>query len=53
MKTLPKPPLSRIIREGTVGDCPECHSTTIKKSIWSRKTIGCIQPKCINYYEKI
>jgi len=53
MKTLPplpSPPLSRIIREWTVGDCPKCNSTTVKKSMWSRKIIGCIQPKCENYY---
>ena len=49
MKTLPEPPLARIIREGTLGDCPKCGSTTVTKSIWSRKKIGCIQPKCINY----
>lgn len=27
----PTHPLSRIILEGTIGDCPKCHSTTKKK----------------------
>ena len=48
----PKPPLSRIIREGTIGDCLKCHSTTIKRFIWFGRKIGCIQPKCENYYYK-
>lgn len=57
-KDPPAPPLSRIIREGTIGDCPNCKSTTIKKFFWFRKwplfyrkTLGCINPKCPNYYE--
>lgn len=48
----PKPPLSRIIREGTIGDCLKCHSTTIKRFIWFGRKIGCIQPECENYYYK-
>lgn len=48
----PKPPLPRIIREGTIGDCPECGSTTVKKFLWFGKQIGCIQSECKNYYYK-
>lgn len=50
----PKFPLSRIIQEGTFGDCPKCHSTTKKKYdllLFSfGENIGCIQPECDNYY---
>jgi len=49
---LPKPPLGRIIREGTVGDCPKCHSTTVKKFKWFGSILGCIHPECENYFEK-
>lgn len=48
----PKPPLSRIIREGDTGPkCPECGST-LKYKIWwlLLKSMYCIQPKCTNYY---
>jgi len=48
----PKPPLSRIIREGTIGSCPKCHSTEIRKYWLFGKKIGCIQPECENYYKK-
>ena len=51
MSKIPKPPLTRIIREGTIGDCKKCGSTTIKKFIWFGKVIGCIQPDCENYYK--
>ena len=52
----PKPPLSRIIREGTIGTCPKCHSTEEKKYnfltfSWG-KILGCINPKCENYFKK-
>ena len=49
----PKPPLSKIIREGDWNpDCPKCHSSTIKRFIWFGRSIGCIQPKCKNYYKR-
>jgi hypothetical protein len=48
----PKPPLGRIIREGTIGTCPLCHSTEIRKYRFFGKKIGCIQPECKNYYKK-
>lgn len=44
-------PFPRLVREGTVGDCPKCRSTTIKRFIWFGMSIGCIQPKCDNYYK--
>lgn len=50
----PKFPLSRIIQEGTIGDCPKCHSTTKKKYeilfFSFGDIIGCIQPECDNYF---
>jgi hypothetical protein len=36
----PKFPLSRIIQEGTIGDCPFSFG----------ESIGCIQSECENYY---
>ena len=49
----PKAPHDRVIREGTVGTCPECHSTEDKKyNIFFfsfGKKIGCINPECDNY----
>ena len=52
----PKPPLSRVIREGTIGTCLKCDSTEIYRFMflgfhWGKK-LGCIQPKCENYYLK-
>ena len=47
----PKPPLTHIIREGTIGTCPKCHSTEIKRFILFGKSIVCINPKCENYYK--
>ena len=48
-------PKSRLIREGTTGDCPECGSTTLLKHEWFfvrwGDKIGCIQPSCENYYD--
>ena len=49
----PKPPLSRIIKEGTSGTCSKCHSTEIKRFILFGRSIGCIQPECENYHQKI
>lgn len=48
----PQRPMSRIIREGSIGTCPECGST--EKITWFGlgKKIGCIQPECKNYYKK-
>lgn len=44
----PRPPCNRIIREGDVLEkCWICGST-LKR--WFFKVIGCIQPKCPNYY---
>jgi len=42
----------RLIREGTIGTCPECRST--EKITWFGlgKKIGCISPDCKNYYKK-
>jgi hypothetical protein len=52
-KDAPRPSFGpRLIREGTIGDCPICKSTTIKRFIWFGRSIGCIQPLCKNYYKK-
>lgn len=48
----PKPPLSRLITEGTNGTCPECKSTEIKRFVFFGQSIGCIHPECSKYYKK-
>ena len=48
---LPKPPICRVIAEGTVGTCPKCHSTEIRKYRLFGRKIGCVQPECVNYYK--
>jgi ssDNA-binding Zn-finger/Zn-ribbon topoisomerase 1 len=48
----PKPPLTRIITEGTYGTCPICKSTEIKRFVFFGRSIGCIQPECERYYLK-
>ena len=49
----PKPPLCRVIREGTIGTCPVCHSTDDKKYNFFffsfGPKIGCINPECENF----
>ncbi len=49
-----KPPISRIVKEGTTGDCPICKSTMLKEHEWIffrwGETIGCVQPECENYF---
>ena len=52
----PLPPMAIIIREGTIGSCPRCHSTEERKFnflgfSWGKK-LGCINPECENYYLK-
>lgn len=51
----PKPPLSIMIREGSIGDCPTCRSSQVRRYLTNTMfefgpKIGCIQPKCKNYY---
>ena len=49
----PRPQLiGRIVIEGTHGTCPKCRSTEIKKYKFFGKKLGCIQPRCENYYKK-
>ena len=50
--------MNRIIKEGTIGDCPKCHSTRVRKTKLGRffgigEKGGCLQPKCDNYYRDI
>jgi hypothetical protein len=49
-----KPPLIRLVREGTVGNCQCCGSSELLKYEWFffsfGEKIGCIQSKCENYY---
>jgi len=50
----PKPSPPRLIREfhfGRIGYCKKCGSSL--KTKWFFKFIGCIQPKCENYYKRI
>ena len=47
-----KPPLSRIIKEGTIGNCPKCHSTTIRIP-WIFGKKYCINIDCIHYAHSI
>lgn len=53
-KKIPEPPrlMGRIITEGTLGTCPKCGSTEIKKYGFFGKKVGCIQPLCENYYNQ-
>ena len=51
--TPPEFPLSRIIREGSNTDCPYCHSTVNYRWFGLGRSLGCIQPKCKNYYGKL
>jgi len=46
-----KRPVVRLIREGTIGSCPECGSTEKRKYWVGGKKIGCISPDCKNYYK--
>jgi hypothetical protein len=47
----PKPPLTRLVREGDTGaKCPFCGSS-LKRSLF-RRIQGCIQPECTYYYDK-
>lgn len=50
-KQIPIKPSTKLVREGTIGTCPKCGSTEIKRFIWFGKSIGCINSKCENYYE--
>ena len=51
--TFDKPKLvGRLITEGSIGDCPKCKSTTVKRFIWFGRMIGCIQPECEFYYKR-
>ncbi len=52
LKSVPKPPLNRIVRENDAGPyCSICRSSLYKKHWWSKKGPGCIQPKCMNYLD--
>jgi hypothetical protein len=50
---LPQKPHARIIKEGTVGTCPICKSTEVRKYGILGKKIGCINPDCVNYYKNV
>lgn len=42
----------RLITEGTIGTCPECGSTEVRKYWLFGKKIGCVSPNCKKYYKK-
>ncbi len=49
----PKPPLGRVMKEGTMGTCPICRSTEKRKFalFGFGDILGCINPECPNYYK--
>lgn len=48
----PIPPPGRIIRKGgVVGLCPTCGSSQKRAWLGFGRVLGCIQPKCWNYWE--
>jgi hypothetical protein len=49
-KVINKPPI--LIREGSIGTCPNCKSTEIKRFIMFGMSIGCINPECKFYYKR-
>ena len=48
----PKEPLLRIVQEGTLNVCKCCGSSLVYKwyDFLNRNELGCLQPKCENYY---
>lgn len=53
----PKPPITRIIQEGCLDDCPSCKSSRVRKYLTGSLLqfgdyLGCINPNCENYYIK-
>jgi len=45
---LPKPPISRIIREGATRICVKCYSSVVRQRAL-RWRFGCINPECEDY----
>ena len=48
----PKPPLERVIQEGSYTFCKKCGSSIKFGGFLWLKKLGCIQPECENYYGK-
>lgn len=48
----PRCPLGSLLKEGTLGTCPDCGSTEKRKWFGLGSKIGCIQAGCDNYYNK-
>jgi hypothetical protein len=46
----PTPPPCRLIKEGGVDFCKTCGSTQKRAWFGLGRVLGCIQPKCWNYY---
>ena len=42
----PKPPHCRLIKENSIGECPQCGSTLEKTKWWRFKRTKCIHPEC-------
>jgi hypothetical protein len=51
VKAKPEKHLLRIIQEGELHTCTNCGSS-IKTKWFGLKKLGCIHPKCENYYKK-
>lgn len=53
-QNIPPFPPSSLIKEGTIGTCPSCHSTELRKYNFYffslGEKIGCINPDCQDYY---
>jgi hypothetical protein len=49
---LPEPPLIRRVTDGSISRCPKCQSSMKISLNPFKKSKGCIQPICDNYYEK-
>ena len=45
----PKPPPTRIIKEGEIASCKKCGSS-VKRNLFF-KELGCRQPECENFYD--
>ncbi len=42
----------KLIREGSMGTCPECGSTEKRWMVFGKK-LGCVSPNCKNYWKKL
>jgi len=49
LPSIPKPPLGRVLREGSIHTCPNCHSTMTRRGFLNLfGQLLCDNPKCPN-----